>query len=523
VSAFIAPAAVETNRDASRTPRAFLVVTLVALVGIGLAYGATVLEMLRLWATSSTYAHGWLVLPVSVALAWRQRRELARLPLAPNAWGLLAVAAAVAMWVAGRAAQALVVQELAFVALAAAVVLTVCGAACLRRLAFPLGFLAFAVPFGEPLVEPLMQVTATGTISLLELTGIPVYRDGMLFSTRVGDFEVAEACSGIRYLIAFACTGALFAYLGLRTTRYRLMFAALSIVVPVLANTVRAYLIVLVAHASSMQLATGVDHLIYGWVFFGVVLAAVLWLGSWLRRRELRTMAPAADEAQPPAAAARLAHGPLPAALAALALGIAGPLATARVEARLASPTAGMAVLPTGADGWSGPLVPSGTWQPAFRGDPRRLVADYEHPHHGRVTLAYVWYPVETPETDVLGAGNGPADPELWRYVDAGTEETAGVALRSTRYVSRFGARRLSVRWLYAVSDRAYASATVARAMGTLERLRHPDRPLAFVAVARESDHGSDADAATDRALEHFAAAHVRALLGCARRLECRP
>ena len=50
------------------------------------------------------------------------------------------------------------------------------------------------------------------------------------------------------------------------------MFIAASIVVPIVANWLRAYMIVMIGHLSNNKYAVGVDHLIYGWVFFGVVM-----------------------------------------------------------------------------------------------------------------------------------------------------------------------------------------------------------------------------------------------------------
>jgi exosortase len=59
---------------------------------------------------------------------------------------------------------------------------------------------------------------------------------------------------------------------------------ALSIAVPIVANWVRAYLIILMGYLSSMRLAVGVDHLIYGWIFYAAVMLLLLWVGLPLSR-----------------------------------------------------------------------------------------------------------------------------------------------------------------------------------------------------------------------------------------------
>src|SRR4029453_12636412 len=90
-----------------------------------------------------------------------------------------------------------------------------------RAITFPLAFLLFMVPFGEFLLPPLMEGTASVTIAALRLTGVPVYREGLQFVIPSGKWSVVEACSGVRYLIASMVVGVLFASLNSRSLRRR--------------------------------------------------------------------------------------------------------------------------------------------------------------------------------------------------------------------------------------------------------------------------------------------------------------
>src|SRR5438552_85220 len=112
---------------------------------------------------------------------------------------------------------------------------------------------------GEALIPPLMEWTADFTVAALQLSGIPVFREGLFFTIPSGNWSVVEGCSGVRYLIASFTVGVLFAYLSYRRAWKRLLFAAMSIIVPIIANGMRAYLIVMIAHLSNNQLAHGVD------------------------------------------------------------------------------------------------------------------------------------------------------------------------------------------------------------------------------------------------------------------------
>ena len=79
----------------------------------------------------------------------------------------------------------------------------------------------------------------------------------------------------------------------------RLVFIALSIIVPIIANGIRAYLIVMIGHLSNNRLATGVDHVIYGWVFFGFVMMLLFWIGSQWREPDAAANPTAPQGSQP--------------------------------------------------------------------------------------------------------------------------------------------------------------------------------------------------------------------------------
>jgi exosortase/archaeosortase family protein len=155
-----------------------------------------------------------------------------------------------------------------------------------RRIAFPLFFLLFAVPFGDFTQPKLMEWTAHATVFGLRLTGVPVFSEGQNLVIPSGSWSVVEACSGVRYLIASVTVGTLFAYLTYSSLKRRLLFVGVSIIVPIIANWLRAYMIVMLGHLSGNRLAVGVDHLIYGWVFFGVVILAMFWIGARWREDE---------------------------------------------------------------------------------------------------------------------------------------------------------------------------------------------------------------------------------------------
>lgn len=246
-------------------------------------YFDTARSMVSIWNSSETFAHGYIILPISLFLVWKRRETLTDIAPLPFWPGLAILALCGFAWLLAEVAGVQVVRQYAFVAMVPAVCVTVGGLRLASAIAFPLFFLLLAVPFGDVFIQPLIQFTADFTVLSLQLTGIPVLRDGPNFLIPSGSWSVVTACSGVRYLIASFTLGCLYAYLTYRSFWRRLAFVLVSIIVPIIANGMRAYMIVMIGHLSDMKLAAGVDHIIYGWLFFGLVMLLMFWVGGFWR------------------------------------------------------------------------------------------------------------------------------------------------------------------------------------------------------------------------------------------------
>jgi exosortase A len=263
--------------------RAAAALLLLALLAPFALYFGTVRSIVAIWNSSETFAHGYVILPISLWLIWRRRENFSLYPPVPYPPALLLLAVLGAGWLAAQLGEVQVVSQYTFVAMFPVAALALFGPRLAGSLAFPLLFLLFAVPFGEVFVAPLIQFTADFTVAAVRATGIPVLRSGTRFELPTGSWSVVEACSGVRYLISSITLGCLYAYLTYRSTLRRTLFIGLSVVVPIIANGLRAYMIVMIGHLSGMELATGVDHIIYGWLFFGLVMFIMFWIGSFWR------------------------------------------------------------------------------------------------------------------------------------------------------------------------------------------------------------------------------------------------
>ncbi len=238
-------------------------------------------SMVITWQTSDTFTHGFVVAPISLWLIWARKEQFRYLQAEISMLGLLMMVICGFLWLSADLIHTLVIQQFAVIGMLVCAFWTILGNKVSSKALFPLLFLFLMAPFGDDFVPPLMEYTATFVVTMLRLTGISVYREGLHFTLTSGNWSVIEACSGIRYLIASITLGMVYAYLNYTHFRKRLVLILAAILVPIVANGFRAYMIVMIGHLSDMQLATGIDHIIYGWVFFGLVMLLLFYIGSF--------------------------------------------------------------------------------------------------------------------------------------------------------------------------------------------------------------------------------------------------
>ncbi len=467
--------------------------TLAAVAWLLLWYAHTADSLVAIWKRSETFAHGFLVFPISAWLVWGKRAQLRMQPLQPSWSGTAILLVLGFAWLSADLAHVGVVQQFSLVAMIPALVLAILGWRVVRTLAFPFAFLLLAVPVGEELILPLMNYTADFTVAALRLTGIPVYREGTFFTIPSGSWSVVEGCSGLRYLIASFTAGCLFAYLTYRSWWRRLAFISASLLVPIVANWVRAYLIVMIAHLSSMRLAVGVDHLIYGWVFFGFVMLLLFWVGSYWRE-EPAALPAAAESSHPAPVDASLARIGIASVLAVIAAG-GWPLYSSHVDAAMSTKSRPSLAVPAPRDGWELENIALTTWRPRYQGADPALVQVYRKGDQ-RVLLFIGMYRGQRPGADLLTTQNIMVVQKHPVWSDVGASHhverigEAVVPLRETRL--RSVAQRLLVWDWFVIDGRRLSNRYFGKLLLAWEKLTgHPDDGAAVI-LATPSEENID-------------------------------
>jgi len=320
------------RRASLGTPWPVLLVLLAGLAGLGALFHAEAAAAVAVWYDSTAYSHCFLVLPIALYLAWERREATRGVRPRPTLWPVLAVLPCALAWFAAERLGLMEGRQLAVLGMLEALLVALLGWRLARAQAPALIYLVFLVPVGSFLVPSLQRFTA-GFIDIgLGLLDIPHVVDAFTIEIPEGMFYVAEACAGLRFLIAAVAFGVLYGFLTYRSLGHRLGFLAASIVVPILANGVRALGIVVAGHIIGSPEAAAADHLIYGWGFFSVVIVLLALAG--LPFREDAAPADRAAAEAPPAGIGRT----LAAAALTLLLAAIGPAATAALDRPLPAP-----------------------------------------------------------------------------------------------------------------------------------------------------------------------------------------
>jgi EpsI family protein len=304
--------------------------------------------------------------------------------------------------------------------------------------------------------------------------------------------------------------GALFAYLTYRSLKRRLIFLAAAIVVPIIANWVRAYLIVLLGHVSGNQLAVGVDHLIYGWVFFGLVIGLLFWIGARWREDDHVANSPNPGEHVPLTGASLR---PIFVAAAAVALlTVLWKVGYWAIEQANASEQPRLAAINVD-HGWVD-TKSSGNWRPDFPNPPAELRQTFSD-GVSTVGVFLAYYRNQDRERKLVSSTNVLVknDDATWSRVAEHKKHLnvngQDVEVRSVELRRANGQRLLVWQW-YWINERLTSSDHLAKAYTALSRLQGRGDDSATIVLYTPTETGRNADAA--HVLEAFVAAAAPAL-----------
>jgi exosortase A len=458
---------------------------------LGLLFRREVLGAVEVWLGSTAYNHCFLIIPVAAYMVWDRRATLTDLRPSPEPRILPAVAVLSLFWLVTVGIDILEARQFVAVAIFQAVAIGILGWRLYRALLAPFLYLFLLVPSGGFLVPWLQDFTAHFAVIGLQLAGVPVYADGTIIESPAGTFVVAEACAGLRFLVASLAFGIFYAVLMYRSPARRMIFVALSLIVPIIANWFRAFGIVYLANLTGSAKAVMADHIIYGWGFFTAVTILLILIGNTFSdggRRRAAVTSPQSGEPRP---------APNWKIAVVTALGIvfaaAGPGYAAFVENNVSGTILADAPPPNVAAPWRAIVDPgSSDWKPVVFGADKEFLRTFENGKE-RVFFYLALYRRSGTANNLVRAQNRIADEHRWQRTAGQTTRIALDGKEPTVAVTdiRGQSGHLEVFHFYVVDGKIVPGALAAKLYQTRDFFFGGNKVAAFVAIATDAGDGS--------------------------------
>lgn len=252
------------------------------------AYVPTVLSLIDgPWQTEQE-GHGPLIIAGSVWLVWQAREQLKSVVISPApglGWTVLLLAL-FGMFL-GRTQGVLTVEVLSVIPVIIGCILLSAGWPMLRVLAFPIGFLFFAVPMPDWLIDaatvPLKVFISDAVTRVLYAADYPIAQNGVMIMIGSYKLLVKDACSGMNSIFALSAIGVFYAYAFRWDEKIRSLFLLAAIIpITIAANFLRVVGLVLIAYYGGVDQLEGTLHDLTGIALFVIAVALLFLFDSFL-------------------------------------------------------------------------------------------------------------------------------------------------------------------------------------------------------------------------------------------------
>lgn len=269
-----------------RTSRWVWQATVLTLL-IAFLYKGVMSRLAAQWWNDPNFSHGFFVPLFAAFVIWSQRKELAKVPVAPSWVGLPIVVGALCLLLVGVLGAELFLSRTSLIFLLAGLVIHFLGWKHFRALLFPIGFLFLMIPIPNIIFNqvafPLQLLASQMAASFLQFAGVPTLRQGNVIELPIMTLEVVEACSGIRSLVTLLTLSIIYGYFLESVAWKRLILAVSAIPIAVAANSFRIVGTGLLGEYWEPEKAQGFFHSFSGWVVFVVALILLFVVHSMMQ------------------------------------------------------------------------------------------------------------------------------------------------------------------------------------------------------------------------------------------------
>jgi EpsI family protein len=259
------------------------------VVAFSFAYFDTFVSLVKTWSSRNDYSHGFIVPFASLYFVYAMRDKIRTVSFEPNiTLGMVVTLTGVLVLMLGKTGGMMMIQQLSILVVLTGMIIMLLGLAMLKALLLPLGYLVLMIPLildviFSPLHWPFQLFGAKISAMILSALGIPVFHTDQYIELPNMPLEVANACSGIRYLVSIVALAIPLAYLTQETWSKKIVLVISSVIIGIFANPLRIAIIgVWVYNGGSILHGPG--HILQGY-FVSVVGFVFLFITAFILSR----------------------------------------------------------------------------------------------------------------------------------------------------------------------------------------------------------------------------------------------
>ena len=482
------------SNDLNYTWRVALLTVSMLLVMVLGVYHETVEYLVGLWLQMGTgnYAHGFLVLGISLYLVVNSRRDLSRLTPDINLWAIPAIFSASLVWLVAAIADVESMQTVGLLLVVLAIVWAFLGKRVTWRLLFPILFIGYAIPIWFPLSPVLQDITATVVFRIARLIEIPAFLQENVIVLPAGKLSIEEACGGLNYLLAALTLSSLYAYMNYTTLVSRLIVVLVSAIAAIVSNIIRVFVVVYLGYSTHMQDPMIYDHLSLGWYIFSAMVILLIFVDSRIHvvHAQMRSGAIGADQAvQSPKHSDKIRYYGLLGAC--ILLVVSGPALVSWGKYTSGPSNANISLeMPAGRDKWTGPVVTEDDWKPVYHGSISNRATYKKNASSVHVYIAR--YMSQEQGNELINGLNSINNADIWiaRHPRAATVEVGDNRVLEQVLERDAQTRRLLWYW-YRVAGVHTTSDYLAKVLQVVGVLTD-NRSAIVIAIATDLDETSD-------------------------------
>ena len=244
------------------------------------AYFPVLIGLVLLWANSDDYSHGFAIVPMALFILWQKRETLYNAPVRGSWVGLLIATGSLLVYIIARKGEMQTFASVSMIFFLWGTVIFLFGYQIFKACLFPLLILFFMIPVPAQIIAaltiPLQLLVTDASVWLASLFGVPIISEGNVINLPQKTFQVVQACSGLRSIMAMLTLGAFLAYFTLRSNVLRGILFLFAIPIAIAVNIFRVFVLVVVFHSLSIDLSEGTLHTVMGLAIFGIAFGLFL-------------------------------------------------------------------------------------------------------------------------------------------------------------------------------------------------------------------------------------------------------